>query len=179
MARSFGAQAKVAGGLDQAGAEVVLPDAVDHDAGGERVIGRGDGSGQFEAAVALLERTAVGTGQHFEKAAWDFGPRLRRAAAAEHHGLWLRGAVDEHECGLDTEGDESSVDRTLELPEFDGDVGRVEELGVHHSGVGNGGGRGGVVEKAAEGLCVWIGQGDRGGRVGSTGLWVDRFCSLF
>ena len=80
---------------------------------------------------------------------------------------------------MDTEGDESSVDRALELPEFDGDVGRVEELGVHHSGVGNGGGRGGVVEKAAEGLGGRFGQGDWVDRSGSTGLWVDRFCSLF
>ena len=175
MARGLGAQAEVAGGLDQARAEVVLPDAIDQDAGGEGVAGRGDGSGQFEPPVALSEGSAVGSGEHLDETAWDLGPRLRRAAAAEHHGLRLRGPLGEHEGRLRAEGDEAAVHRALELPEFFGDLGRVEVFGVHHAGVGHGSGRGGVVEEAPKGLGGRIGQGDRVGRVGSTGLWVDWF----
>ena len=140
MAGGFGTQAEVAGRLDEAGAEVVLPDAVDQDAGGEWVLWRCDGPGQFEATVAPLERSAVGTGQHFEESAWDFRTRLRGTAAAEHHGLRLRGAIAQDEGGRNLQGDEASVHRALELPEFDGDVRRIEELGVHHSRVGNRGG---------------------------------------
>ena len=53
---------------DEAGAEVVLPDAVDEDAGGEGIAGTGDGAGQTEAAVIGIG-AAVHGGEHLEEAA--------------------------------------------------------------------------------------------------------------
>ena len=56
-------------------AEVVHPDAVDHHAGGQRVVGRGDRLRQFQPAAAVRERLALRPGD-------DLGelPRHRRAA---------------------------------------------------------------------------------------------------
>ena len=53
VAGGFGLHAQVVGRADEALAEMVHPDAVDHDAGGERVVLAGDGLGEFEAAAAL------------------------------------------------------------------------------------------------------------------------------
>ena len=53
MGGQIAAEAEVAGGGDEAGAEVVHPDAVDEDAGGERVVGVDEGLGEFEAAGAV------------------------------------------------------------------------------------------------------------------------------
>ena len=46
--------AEVVGGGDEAGAEVLLPDAVDEDARGHGVFGVGDSEGEREAATALV-----------------------------------------------------------------------------------------------------------------------------
>ena len=60
------AQAEVAGCSHQALAEVVHPDAVDHDARGQRVVLAGDGPGQFQPAAALAERLPLVAGQHLQ-----------------------------------------------------------------------------------------------------------------
>ena len=51
MGGAFAHLAEVVAGLDEAAAEVALPDAVDHHAGGERVLRIGDPAGQGEAAA--------------------------------------------------------------------------------------------------------------------------------
>jgi hypothetical protein len=52
--RGFAAEAaEVVGGGDDAAAEDVVPEAVDDDAGGERIVMAGDAVGEFEAAAML------------------------------------------------------------------------------------------------------------------------------
>ena len=82
MRRRFAHLAEVLERGDDAAAEVVLPDAIDDDPGGERVVGRGDPLGQREAPA----RGA------------SVGPRNlgRRIAAGDHlhePGLHLRAAA--------------------------------------------------------------------------------------
>src|SRR5262245_63604662 len=60
-------QAEVAGSGDQPLAEVPVPDAVDDDPGGERVLRVDDRLGQLEPAAPLPKRPPFGTGQHFEE----------------------------------------------------------------------------------------------------------------
>ena len=47
-----GADAEVAGGVDERGAEVPAPDAIHENAGGEGGGGAGEGAGEFEATAA-------------------------------------------------------------------------------------------------------------------------------
>ena len=52
--RGFAAKAaEIVGGGDDAAAEDMVPEAVDDNAGGERVVGAGDAVGKFEAAAVL------------------------------------------------------------------------------------------------------------------------------
>ena len=53
MRRPLAELAEVARRADEAAAEVVLPDAIDDDAGRQRVVRAGDGLGQLEPAAAL------------------------------------------------------------------------------------------------------------------------------
>src|SRR3954462_10190119 len=46
---------EVAGGGDEASAEVTLPDAVDQDPGGEGIVGAGDRASQLESATPLAK----------------------------------------------------------------------------------------------------------------------------
>ena len=48
--------AEVAGRADNALAEVLLPDAIDDDAGGEWILGIDDGFGQVEAPLPCVKR---------------------------------------------------------------------------------------------------------------------------
>jgi hypothetical protein len=69
---------------------VVRPDAVDHDAGRQRVLGVGDRLGQLLAAAALGERLAGRAGQHFEELPGHRRAAVGLIAAQEHdrvHGL--------------------------------------------------------------------------------------------
>ena len=90
------AEAEVAGRADEAGAEVVQPDAVDQHAGRQRVLRVGDGAGQPQAAAAVAEGAAILAGDHFEEL-----PRHRlagavRVAAAEDARLVRRRGIDEY-----------------------------------------------------------------------------------
>ena len=60
VAGGFAVGAEVAGGADEASAEMVLPDAVDQDAGRERVVFVADPVGQGEAAGGLRRRLERG-----------------------------------------------------------------------------------------------------------------------
>ena len=57
--RRLAAPAEIAGRADEAVAEMMQPDAVDHHAGGERVVLAGDGAGQLQPAAAFFERLAT------------------------------------------------------------------------------------------------------------------------
>ena len=46
-------RAEVVFGLDQAASEVLLPDAIDEDAGGEGVVGGNDPTGEIEAVEEM------------------------------------------------------------------------------------------------------------------------------
>ena len=58
MRRRLAEQAEVARRADEAEAEMVLPDAVDHDARGQRIVLVGDRVRQFQPAAALREEAA-------------------------------------------------------------------------------------------------------------------------
>ena len=60
MRRPLAVDAEVARRVDDAGAEVAFPDAVDDDAHGDRA--GGDGLGELEAAAAFRERRAARRG---------------------------------------------------------------------------------------------------------------------
>ena len=64
MAGAIALGAEVTRGADQALTEVVLPDAIDENAGGERIRGIGNGVGEFEASGALTEAFRIAGGEH-------------------------------------------------------------------------------------------------------------------
>src|SRR5437879_944802 len=53
MSRWLAAHSEVVGRADEAAAEMILPDAVDHHAGGKRVVWPGEPASEFEPAAAL------------------------------------------------------------------------------------------------------------------------------
>ena len=85
MARQLAAQAEVARRVDEAPPKMPRPHAVDDDARGERVVGRGDGAGQLKAAAAVLEGLAFGVGEHLEELPRDGLAALMWIAALENH----------------------------------------------------------------------------------------------
>ena len=71
MRRPFPARAEVVGSADQALAEVVLPDPVDHDAGRQRMIGTRQPVGQLPTAAPLGDRLPMLARQDPREAARD------------------------------------------------------------------------------------------------------------
>ena len=92
-----GLVAEVVGRGDKAFAEVLLPDAVDEDAGGEGVGGAGDVAGEFEAAAALSIGGAVDRvgREDFKEAAGDDVGFVLGFAADEDGEVAGVAAVDE------------------------------------------------------------------------------------
>ena len=86
MGGAVAAGAEVAGGSDQALAEVPEPDAVDDDAGGEGVVLAGDRLRELEAAAALGEGLAVFR-QDRRELAGDLVAAVAGVAADEDHGF--------------------------------------------------------------------------------------------
>src|SRR5437667_8061479 len=68
MAGTVGHQAEIAGSAHNAGAEMMLPDAVDHHAGRERVAWIRDRLRQFQAAAAFVEWNRGAVAQDTQKA---------------------------------------------------------------------------------------------------------------
>src|SRR5579863_7558263 len=81
MRGPFAHLAEVAGRADDARAEMLLPDAVDHHARSERVFRAGNGFRQLEPPTAFLERRRLSRGQDREKPAWGLITQIVRAAA--------------------------------------------------------------------------------------------------
>ena len=77
-------RAEVARGAHEAGAEVMLPEAVHHHARGERVLRVRDGAGQFEPPAAALERLDLAAGQHGQERPWRDVARRVLVAAQQH-----------------------------------------------------------------------------------------------
>ena len=89
--------AEVVGGRDDAGAEVMEPDAVDEHAGRQRVGAVGDGQRQLPAAAAFVEGLAVGAGEDLEELARGDGALLVAVAAQVDVGVaGLLGVGDGH-----------------------------------------------------------------------------------
>ena len=109
MARRVGLVAEIVRGGDKALAEMMHPDAVDQDAGGEGVVGVDDGLGQLEAAAAMRKGGGLGPAMTVRK--WrgtmspllPASPRMNRgeswgltmsqengARGAGNRGRWLR-----------------------------------------------------------------------------------------
>src|SRR5439155_16323448 len=65
-------------------AEMMLPDAVDDDAGGERIVFAGDGVGKIEPATAVRERRALIAGEDGHHAPRSFLTQHVRIAADVH-----------------------------------------------------------------------------------------------
>src|SRR4051812_10930350 len=116
MARRFRAQTKIARRPDQSRAEMMLPEAIHHDARGERVVGAGDGSCEFEPAAALVEGLALRPGNHFQELARHFLTEARGAAAFEDTRIRLRLAVVQGESGRSAELNQTPVHLALQLP---------------------------------------------------------------
>src|SRR5207253_1763505 len=68
VSRAFAADAEVARRAHQRLFEMLEPDAVDEDAGGEGIVFGSDGSGEFQAAGAFLEGRALFAGNAGEEA---------------------------------------------------------------------------------------------------------------
>ncbi len=91
---------EVTGGGDERSAEVPGPDSIDDDAGGEGVVGVGDGLGEFESAAAMGEGGGVGAGEGGEEAARDFIAGVIGVAAEEDAGVGGGGFVlEDHGAG--------------------------------------------------------------------------------
>ena len=76
---AFAGHAEVAGRIDQAGAEVVLPDAVDDDPHGDGLLQ--DVVGQFQASAAFGEELGLALGENAEEVARNFRPQVFGIAA--------------------------------------------------------------------------------------------------
>ena len=165
MAGAFSAQAEIARRLHQAGAEVMLPDAIHHHACGERVVRTGDGAGEFEPSAAALKRRALRAGDDFEKLPRHLLSETRRAATIEDARVGLRLAVGQHECRGSAKLDEPAVHLSLQLPQFLRGRSRKEHIIIHDVGVGYDRGRIGVAQERAKrrsvgriGLLFGIGE---------------------
>jgi hypothetical protein len=137
MARRFGAQAEVARGFHQSGAEMVLPHAIDHHPRGQRIGRTGDGAGEFEAAGAVLERPAGRAGQHLEELARHLGAQVRRQPAVEDARVRAGIALGQHQRGRRAEFDQAPVDLSLQPPQLLGRGGGEKCFVVYDAGVGH------------------------------------------
>src|SRR5690349_18649809 len=82
MRRAAAPGAKIARSLDQAFAKMMLPDAVDDDAGGEGISGRREPFREFEAATACFTLGQELATEDLEEMPWHFGLQLPRFASA-------------------------------------------------------------------------------------------------
>ena len=64
MAGRIGACPEIAGALDETSAEVLLPNAVNQHARGERIVWAGNDLRHFKAATAVRERLPFFPGDH-------------------------------------------------------------------------------------------------------------------
>ena len=100
---------------NQSTAEVVLPNAIHHYAGSERIVLAGNGLGELKAAGTNLEGLAVRPGENFQELSRNnLAPLIsplnldgfiaRISLIQEHHGArWRAGVIDLHAYQL---GDE-------------------------------------------------------------------------
>jgi hypothetical protein len=87
VAGPFAQDAEVAASGHQPAAEVVLPDTVDHDPRGQRVVARGDRTGELEPAAAARKRCLI-TPKDRQEMPGDLGTRRAGIAAdQERHVL--------------------------------------------------------------------------------------------
>src|SRR5262245_59463714 len=96
MRRRLAARAEVAGRADEALAEVVQPDTVDHHARGERVVLARDGAGELQSAGAVLEGLALLGRKDREELARDLCTRVGWIAALEDDRLDDRSVFHRH-----------------------------------------------------------------------------------
>ena len=87
MRRPFAALAEIVGGADQALAEVVLPDPIDHDAGRQRMVGARQPVGQLPPAAPLGDPRRVLARQDAREAARHGLAGLLVVAAQEDLGV--------------------------------------------------------------------------------------------
>ena len=85
MRRRFATSAEVIWSLHQARAKVVLPNSIDHDSRGQRVVGRREPISQLTTPTASVRRDRLAT-EHAQKAAGNgIAQRLRIAAQMHAH----------------------------------------------------------------------------------------------
>ena len=111
MARGVTAQSKIAWGAHDAFAEMPLPHAVHHHAGGQRIVLTGDRLREFQPAGAFVKRLAILAFDEFEKLAGHAVAQIRAFAADEdarvprgpnilqRHGLGRRAGVSQIQTG--------------------------------------------------------------------------------
>ena len=174
VGRRLGAQAEVAGGLDQSAAEVVGPDPVDDDPRGERIVGGDDGLGQLQPAGAVGEGPGFAAAEQLDEAAvHGVAPAVFVAAdvdvgvvefllVAHHHGAPRRTGVHRQAQGaVGLFADQSEEDVAVEQFEIAG--------GHDPGGVG-------AVEQPAQRFAVRV-AGESGGRM--PGIGAEGFGPLF
>src|SRR6185503_16028725 len=91
----FAARTEITRGPDQTLAEVMQPDAVDHDTRGERILVACDGLGQFQSPAAVCKRFPVVASQNLQKLTWHFLAFVRRIAPHENARVTLCLAVSQ------------------------------------------------------------------------------------
>ncbi len=96
MCGRLAAEAEVAGGVHQAGAEMVQPEAIDEHAGGERIVLARNGAGQLEAAAAFLEGLPWTFGQYVQELPGNHGSGIAGIAANEYVRLHRIGIDQDH-----------------------------------------------------------------------------------
>src|SRR5262245_15644558 len=97
MARRLRAQAKITWRSDQSRAEVAEPDAIDHDARGQWIFGRGDGSGEFEASTAFLKRLSFCARDDLQELTRHLIALSGRIAANKHTWISFRLSIVQYE----------------------------------------------------------------------------------
>src|SRR4051794_7956536 len=94
----------------------MLPNAIDHNARGERVVRVRDGLGEFEAAVAVLEWLRVFSVEHVQELPRNLLPEAGGFAAIENARVWVGGVFVDHQRGGCSEFNQAAVDVSLQLP---------------------------------------------------------------
>ena len=133
MRRRFAARAEIARRAHEARAEMMQPDAIDHDAGGEWIVFAGDGIGQVQSSAAMGERLPFFAREELEKLTWHLLAFVDRIAANEHARIPLRGSVfKNHRVRWRSGFDNPTVDLGLQFGQLDAPRFIEEPFQINH-----------------------------------------------
>src|SRR6056297_909884 len=97
MRGRFTTSPEIAGCADQTRSELMLPNAIDDDPGGQRVFWAGDRLGQFQSAAAASERlAAIDVGENLWKSTWHAVAPIAHLATTKDHRIVEFRLIDHH-----------------------------------------------------------------------------------